>query len=96
MKYASISLYYSFVGGDLVTQHSKAQNVVVRSSIEVEFRTLAHDICGVRIKRLVEEYKFFRRDFYVHTTTTRLSSLSIAHNPVQHDGQNILKLTNTS
>ena len=34
----STSGYFTFVGGNLVTWKSKKQNVVARSSAEVEFR----------------------------------------------------------
>ncbi|XP_059654466.1 uncharacterized mitochondrial protein AtMg00810-like [Cornus florida] len=43
----STSGYYTFVGGNLVTWRSKKQNVVARSSIETEFRSVAHGICEV-------------------------------------------------
>ena len=37
----STSGYFTFVGGNLVTWKSKKQNVVARSSVEVEFRGMA-------------------------------------------------------
>ena len=37
--------YCNFVWGTLVTWRSKKQNVVARSSAEVEFRAMAHGIC---------------------------------------------------
>ena len=41
----STSGYFTFVGGNLVTWRSKKQNVVARSSAEVEFRGMALGIC---------------------------------------------------
>ncbi|XP_031288168.1 uncharacterized protein LOC116146860 [Pistacia vera] len=49
----STSGYCTFVGGNLVTWWSKKQNVVARSSKEVEFRVVAHGISKVlRVKRV--------------------------------------------
>ncbi|RVW34481.1 Retrovirus-related Pol polyprotein from transposon RE2 [Vitis vinifera] len=54
----STSGYFSFVGDNLVTWRSKKQNVVARSSAEVEFRAVAHVICEIMwIRRLLEELK---------------------------------------
>ena len=42
----------------LVTWQSKKQNMVARSSVEVEFRVVAHGICEIMwIRRLLEELK---------------------------------------
>ena len=41
----STSGYFTFVGGNLVTWRSKKQNVVTRSSAEVEFRRMTLGIC---------------------------------------------------
>ena len=41
----SISGYFTFVGGNLVTWKSKKQNVVSRSSAEAEFRGMALRLC---------------------------------------------------
>ena len=58
---------------------------MVASSVEAEFRALAHGICGgIWIRRLLEKLRF---------TQTRLmcsygdnkAAISIAHNPVLHD-----------
>ena len=54
----STSDYCSFIASNLVTCHSKKQNVVARSSAEAVFRALAHGICeGIWIKRLLDELK---------------------------------------
>lgn len=41
----STSGYCTFVGGNLVTWRSKKQSVVARSSVEAEFRSVAHGFC---------------------------------------------------
>ena len=42
----------------LVTWQSKKQNMVARSSVEAEFRVVAHGICEIMwIRRLLEELK---------------------------------------
>ena len=58
MDRRSTSGYCSFVSGNLVTWGSKKQNVVARSSVEVEFRAVPHGICEIMwIIRLLEELK---------------------------------------
>ena len=58
MDRRSTSGYCSFVSGNLVTWRSKKQNVVARSSAEVEFRAVPHGICEIMwIRRLLEELK---------------------------------------
>ena len=37
--------YCTFLGGNLVSRRSKKQNVVARSSAEVEFRTMVAGVC---------------------------------------------------
>ena len=39
--------YCIFVWGNLVTWRSKKQNIVARSSVEIEFRAMSHGICGM-------------------------------------------------
>ncbi|XP_024172060.1 uncharacterized mitochondrial protein AtMg00810-like [Rosa chinensis] len=41
----SISGYFTFVGGNLVTWRSKKQKIVARSSAEAEYRGMAQGIC---------------------------------------------------
>ena len=58
MDRRSTSSYCTFIGGNLVTWQSKKQNAVGKSSVEAEFRTLAHGICEVMwIKRILEKLK---------------------------------------
>lgn len=39
--------YCSLVGGNLVTWRSKKQSLVARSSVEEEYRSMAHGVCEV-------------------------------------------------
>ena len=81
----STSGYCTFVFGNLVTWRSKKQNVVARSSVEAGFRSIAHGICEVLwIKRVLEELKITIHPpakMYCNNKAT----ISISHNPVQHD-----------
>ena len=49
----SISGYFTFVSGNLVTWKSKKQNVVTRSSAEAEFRGMALGLCEALWLRLL-------------------------------------------
>ena len=52
----STSGYCSFVWGNLVTWCSKKQSVVSKSSVEAEFRALAHGFCeGIWLRRLLQK-----------------------------------------
>ena len=52
----STTRYCSYVWGNLVTWRSKKQNIVARSSVELEFRVVAQGICeGLWLKKLLEE-----------------------------------------
>ncbi|CAL2227819.1 unnamed protein product [Prunus armeniaca] len=81
----STSSYFTFVGGNLVTWRSKKQNVVSRSSAEVEYRGMAHGVCELLwIKRLLVELGFKPgKPMKLHCDNK--STIDIAHNPVQHD-----------
>ena len=66
----------------LVTWQSKKQNMVARSSVEVEFRVVAHGICEIMwIRRLLEELKM------TGSSPMKLycDKISVARNPVLHD-----------
>lgn len=52
----STSGYCSFVGRNLVTWRSKKQLVFMESSVEAEFRSMAHGICeSLSLKMLLSE-----------------------------------------
>ena len=81
----STSGYCTFVGGNLVTWRSKKQNVVARSSVEAEFRSVAHGICEVLwIKRILDELKVVIQS-PIKAYCDNKAAISIAHNPVLHD-----------
>ncbi|KAL4030935.1 hypothetical protein IC575_009190 [Cucumis melo] len=81
----STSGYCTFVWGNLVTWRSKKKSVVVRSSVEAEYRAMSLGIC--------EEIWLQKVQYDLHQeyeTTLKLfcdnkATISIANNPVQHD-----------
>ncbi|XP_044478603.1 uncharacterized mitochondrial protein AtMg00810-like isoform X1 [Mangifera indica] len=81
----STSGYCTFIGGNLVTWRSKKQNVVARSSVEVEFRSLAHGISeAIWLKRLFEDLKI-SVSYPMKVYCDNKAAISITHNPVLHD-----------
>ena len=68
-----------------MTRRNKKQNVVVKSSVETEFRAVAHDICEVLwIKQLLKELKGVS-PFPMKAFCDNKVVIVIAHNPVLHD-----------
>ena len=71
--------------GNLVTWKSKKQKVVARSSIEPEFRGMAHGVCELLWIRNI------LRDLGIEYATPmnlycdNKATIQIAQNPVQHD-----------
>ncbi|CAL8160383.1 unnamed protein product [Prunus armeniaca] len=81
----STSGYFTFVGGNLVTWWSKKQNVVSRSSVEAEYRGIAHGVCELLwIRRLLTELGF-KQEKPIELHCDNESAIYITHNPVQHD-----------
>ena len=77
--------YCTFVGGNLVTWRSKKQNVVARSIVEAEFRSVAHGICEVLwIQRILDKLKVASQSL-IKVYCNNKATISIAHNPVLHD-----------
>lgn len=77
--------YCIFFLGNLVTQRSKKQNVVARSSVEAEYRSMAHGICEILwLNRFLKE---LRRPMSLPMKLyyDNKAAIIIAHNPVQHD-----------
>ena len=68
-----------------MTRRNKKQNVVVKSSVETEFRAVAHDICEVLwIKQLLKELKGVS-PLPMKVFCDNKVVIVIAHNPVLHD-----------
>ncbi|KAL5758013.1 hypothetical protein ACOSP7_020624 [Xanthoceras sorbifolium] len=81
----STSGYCSYVWGNLVTWRSKKQSVVSRSSVEAEFRAMAHGICeGIWLQRLLNELKVPMVK-PMELLCDNQATISIAKNPVHHD-----------
>ncbi|KAB2601658.1 hypothetical protein D8674_002663 [Pyrus ussuriensis x Pyrus communis] len=70
---------------DLLSETVKKQNVVVRSSVEAEYRGMAHGICELLwLRILLTEIGFKPKEsmiFYCDNQASR----EIANNPIQHD-----------
>lgn len=92
----STSGYRTFVGGNPVTCCNKKQLVVARLSTEAEFRAIAHKIyemlciCGF-LRELSFHYQVPIQLYYDNKAT-----ISIAHDPVQNDRTNTLRLIGIS
>ena len=74
----------TFLGGNPVTWRSKKQNVVARSSAELEFRAIAQGLCELLwLKIILDDLRIQWDDpmklYYDN------KSANIAHNPIQHD-----------
>ena len=81
----STSGYCTFLRGNLVTWRSKKQNVVARSSAEAKFRAMALGVCELLwLKNILEDLKV-KWEGPMKLYCDNKSSISIAHNPVQHD-----------
>ncbi|BBH03064.1 BURP domain-containing protein [Prunus dulcis] len=77
--------YFTFVGGNLATWRSKKKNVVSPSSVEAEYRGMAHGVCELLwIRRLLTELGF-KPEKPMESHYENKSAIDIAHNPVQHD-----------
>jgi hypothetical protein len=81
----STSGYCTFVGGNVVTWHSKKQSVVARTSAKAEFRAMAHGICEMLwLKAILKELGVHSKD-PMKLYCDNKAAISIAHNPIQHD-----------
>ena len=76
--------YCTFLGGNLVSWRSK-QNVVARSSAEAEFKAMAAGVCELLwVKIILEDLKVqWSKPMKLYCDNK--STISIAHNSVQHD-----------
>ncbi|BBH09453.1 hypothetical protein Prudu_021956 [Prunus dulcis] len=77
--------YFTFVGSNLVTWHSKKQNVVFRSSTESEYRGFSQGICEILWLRWLLAEIGFRPDAATKLHCDSRSGFEIVNNLVQHD-----------
>ncbi|WKA11678.1 hypothetical protein VitviT2T_029154 [Vitis vinifera] len=81
----SISGYFTFVGGNLVTWKSKKQNVVACLSVETEFKGMALGLCeALWLRLLLQDLGYLSRQ-PIRLFCDNKVACDIAHNPVQHD-----------
>ncbi|RDY07695.1 Copia protein, partial [Mucuna pruriens] len=79
------SRYCMFLGGNLVTWRCKKQNVVAQSSSKVEFRGMAHDIYEELWMKIILDDLKVKYEGPIKLFYDNNSTISIAHNQVQHD-----------
>ena len=81
----SITGYYSYLWGNLVTWRSKKQTIVSRSSCEAELRAACLGVCeGIWIIRLLHELRI-PFDGPLQIWCDNKSSIEMTRNPVYHD-----------
>ncbi|KAK4406558.1 Retrovirus-related Pol polyprotein from transposon RE2 [Sesamum angolense] len=81
----STSGYCTYVGGNLVTWRSKKQTTVARSSVEAEYRAMAHTTSEILwLKNLLKELGFMYDD-PVPMHCDNQATIHIASNPVFHE-----------
>jgi hypothetical protein len=81
----STSGYFTFVGGNLVTWRSKKQEVVVRSSVESEYKGMAKAICEMLWIRNLMQNLHIKQVSPMKLYCDNKAACDIAHNPVKHD-----------
>jgi hypothetical protein len=81
----SMSGYFTFVGGNLVTWRSKKQKSVSLSSAESELRGIVKGICElIWLQKLMTELGFPQTK-EMDLFCDNKAAIDISHNPVQHD-----------
>ena len=81
----STSGYCVFIGGNLISWKSKKQNVVSRSSVEVEYRAMALATCVlIWLKHLLQELRF-GKDEQMKLICDNQAALHISSNPIFHE-----------
>ena len=77
--------YCTFLGGNLVPWKSKIQSVILRSSVEAEFRAMAQGICELLWLKIILTNLIIMQDEPMRLYCDNKSAISIAYNLVQHD-----------
>ncbi|RVW59650.1 Retrovirus-related Pol polyprotein from transposon RE2 [Vitis vinifera] len=81
----STSEYCVFIGGNLISWNSKKQDVLTRSSAEVEYRAMALATCElIWLKHLLRKLKF-GKDEQMKFICDNQAALHIASNPIFHE-----------
>ena len=80
-----ISGYCTFLGGNLATLRSKKQLVVARSSVEAEFRSMAHGICELLWLQIILSDLKVKWEGRVKLYCDNKLTINITHNSIQHD-----------
>lgn len=68
-----------------MTWRSKKQSVVARSSVEVEYKSMAHGICEALWLRTLLHEVGFKVQTLMSLYCDNKSTISISYNPMQHD-----------
>lgn len=81
----SMSGYFTFVQGSLVTWKSKEQKIVTRSSAETELRDMVHGVCELLwTKSVINDLGIeYTKPIKIHCDNK--ATIQIAQNPIQHD-----------
>ena len=73
--------YCTFLGGNLITWRSKKQSIIARSSVEAEFRAMAHGVCELLwLKTILDSLKI-KWEGPMNLYCDNKSAISIANNP---------------
>jgi len=75
--------YCMFLRANLVTWRSKKQFVIARSIVEVKFRDMAHEICELWLKIILDDLRI-KRIGPMKLYCDNNSAINIADNLVQH------------
>ena len=78
------SRYCVFIGGNLISWKSKKQDVLPRSSVEVEYRAMALATCELIWLKHLRELRF-GKDEHTKLIYDNQAALHIASNPVFHE-----------
>ena len=81
----SISGYFTFIGGNLVTWESNKQNVVARLSAKTEFRSMTLVFYEALWIRLLLQDLGYLSDQPIQFFCDNKATCDIAHNLIQHD-----------